>query len=59
MVALNVDKISPGPELDTIVAEEVFGWKNNTIPIVMTTVTDPVGTGLVASLRTLVETSRG
>jgi hypothetical protein len=28
MVALNVDKVSPGPELDTLVAEQVFGWKN-------------------------------
>jgi len=28
VAALNVDKISPGPELDTLVAEQVFGWKN-------------------------------
>ena len=28
VAALNVDKISPGLELDTLVAEQVFGWKN-------------------------------
>jgi hypothetical protein len=27
MATLNVDKISPGPELDALVAENVFGWK--------------------------------
>jgi hypothetical protein len=28
VAALNVDKIPPGPDLDALVAERVFGWKN-------------------------------
>jgi hypothetical protein len=28
VATLNVDKIPPGPDLDAVAAEQVFGWKN-------------------------------
>jgi hypothetical protein len=28
MAEMNVDKVPPGPELDALTAERVFGWKN-------------------------------
>jgi hypothetical protein len=28
MAQMNIDKILPGPKLDALTAEKVFGWKN-------------------------------